>query len=150
MPSVRHLRSGAECRDNRVRHQKWWRKVNDDRKVAATTSGAIGISAIASFIGLCCIGPWAVVLFGVSGAVAMARWAPLRPYMLAVATVMLAWAFWRVYRPQPACEDGSCPTGPSTGIKIMLWVAAVMTVLAFFADQLQWLLVDPTPEGLRK
>ena len=23
-------------------------------------------------------------------------------------------------------------------------------VLAFFADQLQWLLVDPTPEGLRQ
>jgi hypothetical protein len=31
-----------------------------------------------------------------------------------------------------------------------LWLAAVMVVLAFFADQLQWLLVDPTPEGLRQ
>jgi hypothetical protein len=32
----------------------------------------------------------------------------------------------------------------------MLWVAAGMTVLAFFADDLQWILVDPTPEALRK
>jgi len=32
----------------------------------------------------------------------------------------------------------------------MLWVAAVMIVLAFFASDLQWILVDPTPEGLRK
>lgn len=87
--------------------------MSDHTKVAATTGGAIGISAIASFIGLCCIGPWAVVLFGVSGAVTMATWPPFRPYILAGATVMLAWAFWRVYRPRPACDDGSCPTGPS-------------------------------------
>jgi len=93
--------------------------MNDDTRVAATTGGAIGISAFASFIGLCCIGPWAVVLFGVSGAVTMARWAPLRPYIITAAALMLAWAFWRVYRRR------------------------------LFAEDLQWILVDPTPEALR-
>ena len=121
-----------------------------DNAVAATTGGAISISAFASFVGLCCIGPWAVALFGVSGAITMARWAPIRPYILGVAAIMLAWAFWRVYRPQPVCEDGTCATGPSTWLKVSLWLAAVMVALAFFADQLQWLLVDPTPEGLRQ
>ncbi len=124
--------------------------MDDESKVATTTGGAIGISVFASFIGLCCIGPWAVVLFGVSGAVTMARWAPLRPYFIGVAAVMLAWAFWRVYRPQPVCDDGSCPAGPSVWLKVMLWIAACMTVLAFFADDLQWILVDATPEGLRR
>lgn len=124
--------------------------MNEERKVAATTGGAIGISAIASFIGLCCIGPWAVVLFGVSGAVTMARWAPVRPYILAIAAVMLVWAFWRVYRPQPVCDDGTCPAGSSVKLKSMLWIAAGLIVLAFFADDLQWLLVDPTPETLRE
>ncbi len=123
--------------------------MDDDTKVASTTGGAIGISVFASFIGLCCIGPWAVVLFGVSGAVTMARWAPFRPYIIVVAAVMLIWAFWRVYRPQPVCEDGTCPTAPSIWLKVMLWVAAAMTVLAFFADDLQWILIDATPEGLR-
>lgn len=123
--------------------------MDEQRKIATTTGGAIGISAVASFVGLCCIGPWAVALFGVSGAVAMARWAPFRPYIIAVAAAMLAWAFWRVYRPQPVCEDGSCPAGASIWLKIMLWVAAVMIVLAFFADDLQWILIDATPEGLR-
>jgi len=123
--------------------------MDEQQKIVTTTGGAIGISAIASFIGLCCIGPWAVVLFGVSGAVTMARWAPFRPYIVAVAAVMLAWAFWRVYRPQPVCKDGSCPTEPSVWLKVMLWVAAIMIVLAFFADDLQWILVDATPEGLR-
>jgi mercuric ion transport protein len=123
--------------------------MNEDKQIATTTGGAIGISVFASFIGLCCIGPWAVVLFGVSGAVTMARWAPVRPYIVGVAAVMLAWAFWRVYRPQPVCEDGSCPTGPSGWLKAMLWVATILVVVAFFADDLQWL-VDATPEALRK
>ena len=123
--------------------------MNDEKKIATTTGGAVSISLFASFIGLCGICPWAVVRFGVSVAVSMARWAPYRPYIISVAAIMLAWAFWRVYRPQPACEDGSCPTGPSVWLKVMLWVAAGMTVLAFFADDLQWILVDPTPEALR-
>jgi hypothetical protein len=123
--------------------------MNEDKQIASTTGGAIGISVFASFIGLCCIGPWAVVLFGVSGAVTMARWAPVRPYIVGVAAVMLAWAFWRVYRPRPVCEDGSCPTGPSSWLKAMLWVATILVVVAFFADDLQWL-VDATPEALRK
>ena len=124
--------------------------MNEEKQLATTTGGAIGISVFASFIGLCCIGPWAVVLFGVSGAVTMARWAPVRPYILGVAAIMLAWAFWRVYRPQPACEDGSCPAGPSTWLKVILWTAALMIVVAFFADDLQWILVDATPEALRE
>jgi uncharacterized membrane protein YidH (DUF202 family) len=138
----------ARSARSNARRSSWASPVNE-KKVAATTGGAIGISAFASFIGLCCIGPWAVVLFGVSGAVTMARWAPLRPYIIGIAALMLAWAFWRVYRPQPVCDDGSCPTGPSVWLKVMLWIAAVMVTLAFFAEDLQWMLVDATPEALR-
>ncbi len=123
-----------------------------NKTTAATTGGAIGLSSFASFVGLCCIGPWAVTLFGISGAITMARWQPYRPYILGVAAVMIAWAFWRVYRPKPVqnCDSESCKTGPSICLKSALWFSAVMVVLAFFADELQWLLVDPTPEGLRQ
>ena len=119
--------------------------MDETRKVATTTTGAIGISAIASFIGLCCIGPWTVAIFGVSGAVALAGWQPYRLYIIAVAAALLAWAFWRVYRPQPVCADGTCPTAASGWVKAMLWVATGLVVLAFFAEELQWLLVDPAP-----
>ena len=70
----------------------------DRKKIIASSSGAVGLSAFASLVGLCCIGPWSVALLGVSGAVSMARWQPLRPYIIGVAGVMLAWAFWRTYR----------------------------------------------------
>lgn len=126
--------------------------MKEDKKLIATSGSAISISAIASFIGLCCIGPWAVALFGVSGAVVMARWQPVRPYLLGVALVMLAWAFWRIYGPprKRLCKAGLCPSKPSIWLQISLCLAAVLVVLAFFADQLQWLLIDPTPEGIRQ
>jgi len=123
--------------------------VDDSTKLAGSTGSAIGLSAVASFIGLCCIGPWAVALFGVSGAITMARFDFLRPYILVAAAVMLVWAFWRVYLRRPVCEDGTCATSPSVWLKSTLWLAAVLTVAAFFADELQWLLIDATPEGLR-
>ncbi len=121
--------------------------IEKDRTVAATTGGAIGLSAFASFVGLCCIGPWAVALLGVSGAVAMARWQPLRPYILVLAAIMMAWAFWRVYRPKFA---GGGRARSSIRLQTMLWLSAILLGLAFFADGLQVLLIDPTPEALRK
>lgn len=120
-----------------------------DRKVAATTGSAIGLSAVASFVGLCCIGPWAVALFGVPGAVYLARWEPARPFILAVAALMLAWAFWRVYQPRKICEDGTCEAGPSVWLKVILWFGLLILLVAYLADELQWLLIDPTPEGLK-
>lgn len=126
--------------------------MKEDKKLIATSGSAISISAIASFIGLCCIGPWVVALFGVTGAVVMARWQPVRPYLLGLALTMLGWAFWRIYGPprKRLCEAGLCSPKPSIWLQISLWLATALVVLAFFADQLQWLLVDPTPEGIHQ
>ena len=119
--------------------------MNAGDKVAATTGGAIGISAFASFVGLCCIGPWGVALFGVSGAVALARWQPYRFYIIALAAALLGWAFWRVYRPQAVCAVGSCPTAPSIRVRATLWLTTVLVLFAFFAEELQWIFVNPAP-----
>ena len=126
--------------------------MKEDKKVVTATGSAIGLSAFASFVGLCCIGPWAVTLFGISGAIGMARWQPYRPYILAIALVMIAWAFWRVYKPKPPenCASDVCKKGPSIWLKSSLWISLVLVILAFFADELQWLLVDPTPTGLKQ
>jgi MerT mercuric transport protein len=122
----------------------------ETKKIIASGGGAVGLSMFASFIGLCCIGPWTVALLGVSGAVSMARWQPLRPYILVVAGAMLAWAFWRTYRLRRVClADGCADKRPGTVMYVSLWLSAVLLVLAVFAEQLQWVLVDATPPGLR-
>lgn len=46
--------------------------MDEHRKVGGAAGAAIGLSSVSALIGLCCLGPWAVSLFGVSAAVAMA------------------------------------------------------------------------------
>lgn len=124
--------------------------MEDGKKVAASSGAAVALSAFASFVGLCCIGPWTVALLGVSGAISMARWQPFRPYILAVAALALAWGFWRTYRLRKVCLVEGCEDKkPGLAMHLMLWLSAALLVAAFFAPQLQWLLVDPTPPGLR-
>lgn len=119
-------------------------------KIVASSGGAVGLSALASLVGLCCIGPWTVALLGVSGAVWLARWQPFRPYVLTVAGALLTWAFWRTYRLRRACSaDGCANKRPGKVMYLTLSLAVLLLVLAVFAQQLQWLIVDPTPAGLR-
>jgi hypothetical protein len=101
-------------------------------------------------VGLCCIGPWSVALLGVSGAVSMARWQPMRPYILGIAGVMLIWAFWRTYRLRRVClATGCADQRPRPAMHISLWLSVLLLALAAFANDLQWLLVDPTPAAFR-
>jgi hypothetical protein len=124
--------------------------VQERKKIMASGGSAVGLSMFASFVGLCCIGPWTVALLGVSGAVSMARWQPLRPYVLILAGGMLAWAFWRTYRLRRVClADGCTEQTPGKAMYICLWLSALLLVLAVFAERLQWLLIDPTPALLR-
>jgi MerT mercuric transport protein len=124
--------------------------MQDSKKIIASGGGAVSLSLFASMVGLCCIGPWSVALLGVSGAVSMARWQPWRPYILVVAGVMLAWAFWRTYRLRRVClATGCADQRPGLAMHVSLWASALLLVLAMFAEDLQWMLVDPTPAALR-
>ena len=124
--------------------------MQESKKIIASGGSAVGLSMVASLVGLCCIGPWTVALLGVSGAVSMARWQPYRPYILSVAGGMLAWAFWRTYRLRRVCLAKRCmDKPPGTPMYFSLWLSALLLVLAVLAEHLQWLLVDPTPAALR-
>ncbi len=104
--------------------------MQERKKILASGGGAVGLSLFASFVGLCCIGPWTVALLGVSGAV-------------------LAWAFWRTYRLKRVClAEGCTDKPPGAAMYVSLWLSALLLILAVFAEKLQWLLVDPTPPGL--
>ena len=124
--------------------------MQDTKRILVSNGGAVSLSLLASFVGLCCIGPWSVALLGVTGAVSMARWAPYRFYIVGIAAVMLGWAFWRTYRLRRVClADGCADKAPGPAMHISLWLSAAVLVFALFANDLQWVLVDPTPLGLR-
>ena len=98
---------------------------------------AIG-SVVAAFVAsLCCLGP--LLLGGIGlGAALVATFAPLRPYFLALSTILLVTGFYFVYRKPKeaeACEAEAC--APESGTrrltKPLLWLATLaVAALAFF------------------
>ena len=90
---------------------------------------AIG-SVVAAFVAsLCCLGP--LVLGGIGlGAALVATFAPLRPYFLALSTILLVTGFYFVYRKPKAaeaCEGDTCTPGSRTRrlAKPLLWLATL-------------------------
>jgi mercuric ion transport protein len=103
----------------------------------------LGAGAVAAAIGasLCCILPVAVAVLGVGSAAAAARFEPYRPYLLATTAALLAFAFYRAYKPV-ACAPGEACAVPANRRRhrIALWmVAALALALIAFPYYSTWL-----------
>jgi hypothetical protein len=116
------------------------RTVSEKTRVIGAATGAFGLSGFAAAVGLCCTVPWAVAVFGVTGAVAFARLAFLFPYALTGACLGLA--FLWAYRRPVACADADCMPTNRRGLQWFVWIAAgVVTVLSIVALTMQVTLV---------
>jgi len=91
-----------------------------------------GGMAAALAASLCCIGPVLFALLGLGAFGASSVFLSLRPYLLPVAVLALAFGFYRAYFRREACALGeACTTTPMSRIsRVVLWVAAA-GVLAF-------------------
>ena len=97
-------------------------------RVTAAASVLSGILASA-----CCIGPVAFALLGISGAAMAQQLEPFRPYLLVLTFALLAGAFYLTYGPsRVACgPEGACEMPGANRLgKVMLWIAAVVVILA--------------------
>jgi hypothetical protein len=101
--------------------------------VAAVTSAAASI---------CCVGPLAIALLGVDGAILAAAFKPYRLYLLGGSLVLIGAAFWSGYRRAPARSGPPCPVPAGRWTRIVLWVALGLwlgaVVIQYLADRL-WL-----------
>lgn len=102
---------------------------------AGAACGSAGLSGLAAAMGVCCYGPLAVVLVGVSGAAAFSRFEPYRPFVLIASGALLAWAFWSVYR------------RPHRGlvIQIILWASLALLLGSLFLPELAPLFINILP-----
>ena len=101
--------------------------------VAAVTSAAASI---------CCIGPLAIALLGVNGAILAAAFKPYRVYLLSGSLVLLAGAFWSAYRRAPQRGGAACPVPAGRWTRLVLWVALGLwigaVIIQYLANRL-WL-----------
>lgn len=103
---------------NRVRGEIMvWRR----QQIAAFTSAVAAI---------CCIGPLALTLLGVNGMIFAAGLKPYRFHLLGASALMLALAFWMIYRPLPV-DGAACSTRSARFTKIILWFATFVWVASF-------------------
>jgi len=101
--------------------------------VTALTSAAASV---------CCIGPLAIALLGVNGAILAAAFKPYRVYLLGGSLMLLAGAFWSAYRRAAPRGGAACPVPAGRWTRIVFWVALGLwigaVVIQYLANRL-WL-----------
>lgn len=95
--------------------------------------GGAFVGAVAA--SLCCILPVLAIAFGLGAFGVASVFETLRPYLLAVVVLALAFSFYHVYFRREKCGEGeACSTKPIRRFnQIVLWVAtiAVLAIAAF-------------------
>lgn len=99
--------------------------------------GTLAAGLLAAFAAsLCCIGPVAAALLGVSSLAALGKYESLRPLFAGVTVLALGYAFYAAYRKPTVeiCADGSiCQTHGRERVKrlnrLVVWIVAVIAAV---------------------
>jgi mercuric ion transport protein len=99
-------------------------------------AGLIGGTLAAIGASLCCLGPLVLVSVGLGGAWVsnLTALAPYRWVFVLAALGFMGYAWYRIYRPQPAaaCEPGTLCAAPQTNrvYRVMFWVVSALVLAA--------------------
>jgi len=104
--------------------------IDPAKKERRTIAGVI-IAAIAASV--CCVGPLLLLGLGIGGAWVgnLTALEPFRPYLMTLTLLVLAYAFYKIYKPKAeVCVPGSyCANPKSDKInKITLWISTVFVI----------------------
>ena len=103
--------------------------------------GVLGAIAASS----CCVLPLVLVSLGATGTWigGLSVMAPYKPFVVAGTVALLSYGYYLVYRPQRTCApDEVCARPlPSRFVKLALWAATVLVVVAASFDYLAPLLL---------
>ena len=97
--------------------------------------GAAAAAILAALSALVCCLPFGFV--GALGLASISIWiAPLRPWLLGAAVVLLVFGFWQIYH-----RGRQCSTQPSPVSVALFWIAVAVVVLVTIFPQLiaNWL-----------
>ena len=100
------------------------------RSAWGTALGAAGAVLSGLLASACCIGPLLAVSLGVSGAGALARFEPYRPWFGALMMVFLGYGFYRAYW-RPRSGEACCTPASLRVQRVILWIATVLAAGLF-------------------
>ena len=83
--------------------------------------------------GLCCAGPFVLLLLGVSGSWIgnLTLLEPYRPIFILLVLTLFGFAGWKVYRPVEACEPGTACAVPHVRKRrqLIFWLTALTALV---------------------
>ena len=103
---------------------------------AGSLLGGAAAAVTSTAASICCIGPLAIALLGVNGAILAAAFKPYRFYLLSASFALLAGAFWGVYGERGVREGATCPTRRGRWTKITLWTGVTLWIAALVIQSL--------------
>ena len=109
---------------------------------ASSLFGGAAAAVTSTAASICCIGPLAIALLGVDGAILAAGFKPYRFYLLGTSLALLAAAFWSVYGGRQVRDGAACPVPAGRWTKVILWTALGLwtgAVVIQFLAQRYWL-----------
>ncbi len=104
--------------------------------------GASSAALTSAASSICCIGPLAITLLGVNGAILGAAIKPYRPLLLIGSGLLMALAFWLYWRPAANGSRVTCSLRAGRVQKSFLWAGVGLWVAALligFAADRYWL-----------
>ena len=110
------------------------------KAISGATGLSILISGITSMVGLTVAGPWVVPLFGVSGAILLARFRPYRPYFIVIAALLLAMALRGMYSFRKTYAADPVIHRRFTWLNLFVAIGVLMLAFAIFVGPLERLL----------
>ena len=83
--------------------------------------------------GLCCAGPFVLLLLGISGSWIgnLTLLEPYRPIFILLVLALFGFSGWKIYRPIETCEPGTACAGPRVRRRrqVIFWVAALTALV---------------------
>jgi len=103
---------------------------------ATSLLGAAAAAVTSTAASICCIGPLAIALLGVNGAILAAAFKPYRGYLLGASFALLAGSFWSVYGRRRVRDGVACPVPRGSWTKVILWTGVTLWVAALIIQYL--------------
>ena len=101
---------------------------------AAQSAKGFLVAGILAAVGasICCVGPLALLVLGISGAWigSLTALEPYRPIFIGVTLLFLGFAFYRLYLARPACSPESACANPRTlnRQRLAFWIVTVLVL----------------------